>query len=454
MTELRKLANWIVDLKAENIPDRVINVARLCVLDTVGVAIGGFDNPLMKQIMKTYVNIGGESKKAGLWGQKEKTSLQTAIFLNAMASHMLELDDVHTRSKTHIGSVVVPAAWGLSEYLEAKGRDFLIALIAGYEAVARIGMAFGVTGHRNRGWHATSTAGTFGAAAACGKLLGLSEDEMVWALGMAGTQSFGLWAFLGDGANSKALHPARAAISGCEAAFLAKSGMTGPEHILTAQDGGLFTATSEGYDVKKVVENLGVEWEIMHIDKKPYPCCRSSHCAIDAALALRNRERVYVEEIEKITVDTYAVGYKQCGISKSSLSPENPMEAKFSTPYVVAMSLLKGEINLSSFDQANVEDENVQRLLKKVQVRPDEEFSLRYPDHWGCRLTIYMKDGRTLGENVYDASGSVVNPLNEEQTKKKAFGLMQGIPQDKRDEIIAEILDIYQKDLMPCLNGI
>lgn len=449
MTELRELARWIVALDVKKIPETVMSEAKLCVLDTVGVTIGGYTNSLMRQVTKTYLNIAGESNIASLLGYRQKVSLQTAIFLNAMASHMLELDDVHTSSKTHIGAVVIPATWGMAEYLNCSGLEFLIAVIAGYEAEARIGMSFGVTSHRNRGWHATSTAGTFGAAAACGKLLRLNEDEMVSALGMAGTQSFGLWAFLGDGASNKSLHPARAAVSGCEAALLAKSGMTGPEHILTAEDGGLLAAISDEHDVSKVSAKLGEEWEIMSVDKKPYPCCRSTHCAIDSILTLRNREEIAIEDIESIKVDTYAVGYKQCGMSESCLSPKNSLEAKFSTPYVVAMALLKGVINLSSFDQINIEDKNVQTLIKLVEVHAEESFTLSYPKHWGCSLTIYKKDGTKLTENVYDASGSIENPLNREQTKEKAWGLMYSIPEEKRDELIANILDISNETSMP-----
>ncbi|MGE5678456.1 MAG: MmgE/PrpD family protein [Pseudomonadota bacterium] len=449
MTELRELARWIVMLDEKNVPEAALTEADLCVLDTMGAAIGGYEHPLLEQVAETYLGIAGQNKSSSLWGRNRQTSLQTAIFLNAMAAHMLELDDVHTRSKTHIGTVVIPAAWGMAEYLQSSGREFLMAVLAGYEAEARIGMAMGVSSHRNRGWHATSTAGTFGAAAACGKLLGLDEDQMVSALGMAGTQSFGLWAFLGDGASSKGLHPARAAVSGCEAALLAKSGMTGPEHILTAEDGGLLAAVSDEYDVRKVCAGLGREWEILAVDKKPYPCCRSAHCAIDAAIALRSRGKIVIEEIESIKVDTYAVGYKQCGMSAGCRSPKNPLEAKFSTPYAVAVALLDGVINLSSFDEVHVNNESVRKLLQLVEVRADEAFTLRYPEHWGCRLTICNKDGSMLTEEIPDASGSVQNPLNIEQTKEKAWGLMHSIPEKERREAIARILEIAQAASMP-----
>ncbi len=126
-----------------------------------------------------------------------------------MMGHTLELDDVHTNSKTHIGTVVVPAAWSMAQHLGSTGEELLVAVLCGYEAMSRIGMAFGVSAHRNKGWHVTATAGTFGAAAACAKLLKLDEEHTVWALGLAGDQSFGTWAFLGVGAASTCSSPPR-----------------------------------------------------------------------------------------------------------------------------------------------------------------------------------------------------------------------------------------------------
>jgi 2-methylcitrate dehydratase PrpD len=225
--------------------------------------------------------------------------------------------------------------------------------------------------------------------------------------------------------------------------------MTGPEHILTAEDGGLLAAVSDEYDVRKVCAELGREWEILAVDKKPYPCCRSAHCAIDAAIALRSRGKIVVEEIESLKVDTYLVGYKQCGVSDGCRSPKNPMEAKFSTPYAVAIALLDGGVNLSSFDETRVNDKSVRKLLELVEVRADEAFTLRYPEHWGCRLTIYNKDGSVLTEEIPDAAGSVQNPLNAEQTKEKAWGLMCSIPEEKRNEAIVRILGISQAASMP-----
>jgi 2-methylcitrate dehydratase PrpD len=331
MTEIRKLARFITGLTFEQAPPEVRRAVKFCVLDTVSAGLGAKDNAQIRAMVDAYREISGKSPAASLWGYNEKLPIVAAAFLNGAMSHTLELDDVHTNSKAHIGTVVIPAAWALAEYLGSSGKAFLTAVLAGYETMARIGMGLGVSSHRNLGWHATSTAGTFGAAAACAKLLGLDEERTIWALGLAGTQSFGLWAFLEDGASNKVLHPARAASNGLESAILAKAGMSGAEHILDAKDGGMFPIMSREYDYSLVSRGLGEIWEILNLDNKPYPCCRSTHCTIDGALALY-KDGITADSIVSVEVGTYLVGNNQCGISEGSRNPKKPVDARFSTP--------------------------------------------------------------------------------------------------------------------------
>lgn len=449
MSELRKLARFISELNIDNVPKHVQEVAKLCVLDTMGAAIGAANHELIKDVGSTYYEIAGQGRDVSCWGQNKRAPLLTAILLNGMMGHALELDDVHTNSKTHIGTVVVPAAWTLAEYLGRSGRELLEAVICGYETMSRIGMALGVSSHRNKGWHVTGTAGTFGAAAAAAKLLKLDEEQTLSALGMAGTQSFGLWAFLGDGVSCKILHPARAAVSGTEAALLAKSGMTGPEHILDAKDGGLLRAMSDEYDISLVSRELGTKYELEYMDNKPYPCCRSTHCTIDAALAIKSEYGIARDDIESVEVGTYLVGFKQCGLSEGSLNPVKPVDAKFSSPFTVASAFIFGEVTLEQFKQENIEKPEVRDLLKRVKVVPEDRFTGVYPEHWGCELRVTCKDGRVLVKEITDASGSVDNPLTKEQVKSKALGLIKNVCPEKANRIVEAILSIDNAQTLP-----
>ena len=452
---LRDLAGYVSKLSWDNVPEKVRKVTKFCTLDSVAAAVGATGDQQLDRVTALYQKISGVSADASIWysaASPTKMSAPVAAFLNAMAGHTLELDDVHTGSKTHIGIVVIPAAWALAERLGSSGKDLLLAILCGYEATARIGEGFGVSSHRNRGWHATSTAGTFGAAAACAKLLKLNEDQTLSAFGLAGTQSCGLWAFLEDGSSNKVLHPARAAASGMESALLASAGMTGPEHILCAKDGGLFPAMSDEYDYSLVNKDLGTKFQIEFVDNKPYPCCRSTHMSIDAALALRKEFGITVDDVESVEVRTYLVGHKQCGASDTSIFPQKPIEAKFSTPYTVAAALIYGEMTLRQFLPEEIGNKEVQALLRKVTSVPDDKFTERYPSQWGCEMRLTKKDGTVLDKEIADASGSVKNPLTEEQLRAKALGLLrEGCPK-RAESIMDEILFMDASQDLPIIS--
>lgn len=422
MKQLKKLSEFIASFHLEDAPETVVEAAKSCILDTVSVSMGATDNPLYQNVREEYLcQEGVSAQQSSVWGSNLKLSPRNSAFLNAMAGHTLELDDVHTGSKTHIGTVVVPAAWAVAESLNKSGKELLEAVICGYETMARIGMGFGVSGHRNKGWHVTGTAGTFGAAAACGKLYGFTSQQMTDVFGLAGTQSCATWAFLTDSATNKVLHPARAAASGLESCMLVRAGMKGTSHILDADDGGIFPMMSDQYNYDLVCRDLGNGYEIMNVDKKPYPCCRSTHCAIDAAIALRQMHKIQAEQIDQVIVDTYLVGVKQCGASAGSLKPSLSTEAKFSTPYVSACALINGRIGLNDFLPENIADPQRQNLLSRIHVQENSEYTAQYPEHWGCRMTIFMKDGSKYPLHIEDASGSITSPLSRQQLTEKTF---------------------------------
>lgn len=448
-SELRRLAEWIHALTWEEIPEPVREAAAFRVLDLVSVAAGAAKDPLVRQAADVYRAVGGTGNSS-VWGMDGQYPLSAAVLLNAMLAHTLELDDVHPASKTHGSASLIPAAWGCAEYLGCSGREFLTAVVCGYETVSRIGMAFGVAEHRRRGWHATATCGVFGCAAACAKLLKLDVEQILSALGMAGTQSSGVWAFLGDGSNCKILHPGRAAANGLEAAFLARAGMTGPEHILDARDGGLLTAMSDGGDVTKVSAGLGTVWEILNMDRKPYPCCRSAHCAVDCALELK--EQVDPASIASIHIGTYRVGYQQCAVSAGCRHPKRVLDAKFSTPYAVAAALLYGKVTMQEFQPEVVENAKVQELLEKVTVEPEERFTARYPAHWGCAMTITMEDGSVYQAEVQDPTGSVCRPLTKNEAVQKAKGFLEEAFPGRAGEVQEQLLHLETFEHLPKLG--
>ncbi len=450
MNEIAALAAFITELQWSDIQDKVKEAAVLHILDSVGTALGAAGNEQNQTVAAQWLK-NETTCEASVWCRKCRSGLGKAAFLNAMMGHTLEMDDVHTESKTHIGTVVVPAAWAMAEHLEATGQELILAVICGYEVMSRIGMAFGVSSHRNKGWHVTATAGTFGAAAACAKLLKLDLQETKNALALAGTQSFGTWAFLGDGASCKVLNPARASQLGLESALLAQAGMTGPEHIFTSEDGGLLAMMSDEADVKLVAKDLGSIWQILRVDNKPYPACRSTHCVIDGMLEICKKHNLKAQDIEHVTVETYLVGYKQCGVAAGSIDPQNAVNAKFSTPYVVACAALFGGFTLQQVEPECINNPQVRELLKKVEVKPAADLTKLYPEHWGCRITARDTKNRNYSVSVQDASGSVAKPLTAQQVKVKALSLMQRAKVPAAEKLSEEILNLATKERLPQL---
>ncbi len=450
MSHLEKLAEYSAALKLESVPKEAVEAAKLCVLDTVGVAIGARDDAQVASVKKAFGELEKGCESVEVWGGGGRLSAFRAAYVNAMMGHTLELDDVHVRSKTHIGTVVIPAAWAMAERLGRSGKEFLEAVICGYEIMSRIGMGFGVSSHREKGWHVTATAGTFGGAIATAKVMGLSAGKSLHALGLAGTQSFGLWSFLEDGATNKPMHPAHAAMSGMESAVLAGAGMTGPVNILDAKDGSLYRAMSDAPDFSLVHAGLGERYEVLYLDKKPYPCCRSTHCAIDAALRLRREHSLTADKIDNILVKTYKVGYMQVGCTAPSLDPKLPSDAKFSTPYVVACAIIDGEVGLGQFEPAAISRPDVGELLKRVKVAADDVFTARYPKNWGCEMIVTTVSGEKFSLEVPDASGSVGAPMSADAVMDKAVVAARMAMGDKAKPALERILNMEK---VPSLRG-
>lgn len=451
--ELKQLAKFICNFRLEQLPEQVLIAARYCVLDNIGAALGAGHSKEMASITQEYLQWSagaGNGKNAAVWCQGVRSNIFNALMVNGALAHDLELDDVHTGSKSHVGAVVIPTAWTVADAIGADGRSFLEAVIVGYEVMGRVGLGMDVSSNRKRGWHTTGIIGTFGAAAAAAKLLKLTQEQFVNALGMSGTQSSGLWAFLEEGSTCKKLHTARAALNGVSACLLARAGMTGPAHILEAKDGGLYQAVSDDFDMAKICAGLGKSYEITKVDKKPYPCCRTTHHAIDAALSLRQNEGIVPQEIEAVLVETYEVGVLQCGFEKY---PESPVEAKFSIPFTCAAAFVCGRVTQGEFCTEVLNNPLVRRIAHATRVVSNELFTQRYPKRWGSRMTVTLKNGGTYVCQIDDMSGSVAVPLSPKQETDKFAGLAEAVLGAEKSQTLArDILRIETLSKLPDLQ--
>ena len=405
---LRTLAARLADLQFEQFSRETVNDARLCLLDAIGCGLYGGTVLDGKKIIS--VLSGLSAGDLPVWGSNVLLSRSDAALACGSLCHLRELDDVHY-SIVHPGAVVVPAV-----YAAAFGRGYslkklLAAIVCGYEAMVRISEGSGYLTHRQKGWHATATMGGFGAAAACGKLLELAEQEFIWALGLAGSRTGGTWAFKADGSMSKRLHPGLAARDGLTAAFLAQAGISGPEYVLDAEDGGFYRVACEDWDLAELGRDWGKTWAISEVEFKWYAACKSVHSPLEASLQIAAQGR-RVEEIDCINV----------GINSSAMSMAGGMytrdsvtSAQLSIPYGVALGLSGRQGLAQDFETESIADDALFQLAQKVRVAVSPKMEkIRLTQHKSAaHVEVVYKNGLRVEAEVHDARGHIGNPLSE-----------------------------------------
>jgi 2-methylcitrate dehydratase PrpD len=420
----RQLAETLAATTVADLPAAVLEDARRAILDWLGSALAGaVEQPA--RLTQRVVRRLGASDEATVFGGG-RAAAAVAALANGVASHILELDDIHKGSTIHGAAPIIPAALAVAEREHADGASFIRAVALGYEAALRIGEA--VNPSHYRFWHPTGTAATFGAASAAGSLLNLTADEMVHALGNAGTQAAGLWEFNTDGAMSKHLHPGKAAFNGVLSADLAQAGFTGATRILEGER-GFFHAMSSAHDPTRITDGLGSNWKISENGFKLHACCGHTHSAVDLAIAARLRQNWDADQVlssvANVLVETYGPGYE---IVKQS-EPRTPYQAKFSMAYCVAAGLLEGRVGLDQFSAdrlgpAGVREGDLAALLQRTRVTVADDLTNRYPASWPARLTLTLTDGSVVRSSSDYPKGNPENPVSTDHLEEKFTALV------------------------------
>lgn len=295
-----KLAEFNSQLTYEQISVNALKNVKKCLLDSLGCAFFGASTEWGK-IVNDFVQSQGGVHEATLWSTDFVGPAANVVLGNGTMIHSFDFDDYHM-TKIHLGAAVIPAALAIGEKEHIDGKRLLTAIVTGYETMIHISRGINPGASRLKGWHLTGTCGTFAAAVAAGNIWQLDSNKMANAIGMAGTQSSGLWAFTADRSFNKRFHPGRSAQSGILAASLARRGYRGPTKILEAEDGGFFKATSCDYDFSKVTEGLGEKFDTENVVIKPYPAAGSLHSSIEAALIIMKKNEIDIERIKKVNV--------------------------------------------------------------------------------------------------------------------------------------------------------
>ena len=425
MSLTRELAAVLAAVTFTDLPAQVIADTHRSVLDWLGSTLAGAVEEPARLMQRVVAQIG-KSDEATVFAFG-RASAPGAALANGVASHILELDDVHKGSTLHAAAPIIPAALAVAEREHADGRSFLAAVTLGYEAAFRIGEA--VNPSHYRFFHPTGTVATFGAAVAAASLLRLTSEQMLQALGNAGTQAAGLWEFNADGAMSKHLHAGKAALNGVMSADLARMGFTGATQILEGHR-GFFRAMSASYDPGRIREGLGERWKIGENCYKLHSCCGHTHSAIDSALALRTEQQWSADDVlantAGIHIETYGPGYE---IVKQ-LNPRSPFQAKFSISYCVVAGLLEGRVGLGQFSAdrfaaTGVCCQPVRDLLRRTQVTVADDLTRKYPAAWPARVTLTLRNGSRLQAASDYPRGNPENPVATAELEDKFRNLVE-----------------------------
>ena len=424
----RTLARYIVSARREDLPASVRHEAARTLLNYIGCAVGGSTHATLTAAISALAPFSGPAQ-ATILGRKERLDILHASLMNGISSHVLDYDDTHLRTIIHPAGPVVSAILALSETRPISGADFLNALVVGVEVECRIGNAV-YPAHYTTGWHITGTTGVFGAAAAAGKLLGLTEQQMLYALGLASTQPVGLQEMFGT--MTKSFHPGRAAQNGLTSALLAARNFTSSTQSLEAKYGwGNVLSTARDYS--QITNKLGSTWEIAVNTYKPFACGIVMHPTIDGCIQLRNEHKLSAAAIDRIELRVHPLVLELTG----KKTPATGLEGKFSIYHAAAVAIVEGAGGDSQFSDRAVQLKDVVALRDRVSTVVDGGIK---EDQ--VRIAVVLKDGRRLEKFIEHAVGSVDHPMSDADLEGKFQGLADGIlPRDR----VGRLMDLCWK---------
>ena len=448
------LVHFLHQLRPEDLAADVIDRARYFLLDYLAVAIRGSREESAQCVRRMIARIDAPGRASVLG-----TSLQTlpgfAAFANGTASHGIEMDDTHSGGSIHLGATMYSVAFALAEWLpDISAAAFLTAVIAGFEAAARVAMAAQPQEQYALGFHPTQTCGVFGAAVTASKLLGLSEEQTLAAVGITGSMASGSMEFLAEGAWTKRIHPGLAAQNGIQAAMLAAEGFSGPRRILEGRDGFL-----HGYSRHSIPERLtgglGDSYEILRTAVKPHACCRYMQGPIDAILQIMREDAVTEPEIAQIEVAILEAGWNiVCEPRATKYSPQSVVDAQFSMPFGAAVAVLHGAAGLDQFTLENVHSGDVARVMRKVVLVKDPAIERTFPREWPARVSVRLQNGQTHERFVRSPKGDPENPLTWSEMADKFRALASSVlPAERCERIIDELTTAKPGELAELCRG-
>lgn len=394
-----------------DLPAEVVRESKRCVLDYIGVAIGGAESETGDIIRQTVLDLGG-AHQARLAVHGDATSVVNAALANGVFAHVLDFDDTHIPTILHPSTPVLAAGFAVGEWRKATGKDLLAAHALGFEVAARASLAL-YPDHYDTGWHMTGTTGTLGAAVAAGRVLGLDTVRLGHALGIAATQAAGHREQFG--AMTKSLHAGKAASNGVLAALLGNRGFTAAADSLEGRR-GMFHVMSTKADEAELTNELGERWEIFRNGFKPYSCGVVTHPGIDAVRQLGRVHGVKPGDVERIDLRVHPLVLELTG----KADPRTGLEGKFSIAFAAAIALIEGTARQRQFTDEKVRRPDV--IALRDRVRPQADPALK---HTEAVAVATLRDGKAIEVHITAATGTPENPISDDELREKFRDLVE-----------------------------
>ncbi|MBX3664606.1 MAG: MmgE/PrpD family protein [Burkholderiales bacterium] len=413
MSFATELSNKINELQYDILPADAVHWAKIGILDTVGVTVAGAHEPAARIVLGVS---GSASGPALVFGHARRIGALDAALVNGTASHALDFDDCNNTLGGHPSAPILPALFALADETGATGKDFIAAYVAGFETECKLSMV--VNFHQyTKGWHPTTTIGVFGAAAACAHLLRLPVEGTATALSIAASLAAGVKSNFGT--MTKPLHVGHCARSGLFAALLARDGFTAGSLAFEHKQGYFEVFNGAGnYDASKAIPAWANPLDITRpgIAIKSYPCCGSTHPAIDCMLELVQKHKLKPEQVARIDSWTHARRLEHT----NRPDPQSDLDAKFSVQYTLARALKDRTVKLEHFEGTDWQDPTTRAILPKIHVAPYTTEQFPADNHFGAEVKITLTDGRVVSTKTDQALGrSVDKPLPADRLKDK-----------------------------------
>jgi 2-methylcitrate dehydratase PrpD len=416
-TLTEKLARHHAALQLERIPDTAIAAAKLHVLDSLGCLLAGSRLEPGKLAYELAVAASGANAESTLLGTHRRASYCDAVQAMSAAAHCGEMDDIHGGAGTCIGAMIVPALVATAEKFHGTGHRFLEATVAGYETIARVGLSIDAPKLFAHGWWPSTICGAFGVAAAGAKFLNWPVEHTVNALGIASLYAGGMITGGNEGATARHLAFGHAAQNGVLALLAAERGFTGPKRAFEDPRGFCLTLCAAPR------WNYLRDFDSFHLGEvafKPYPCARQLHAGVEALLTLLRQHSIPHETIEAIEL---AVPTANSGmVNRPSITASHAATVG-SGQYVMAVTALRKKIDLASFGDEYLHNDQVRQLMAKVTVSASAELDSHFPKYWSGRVTVRLRDGQTHSELIIVPKGDSGNPMTQREVEEKFLGL-------------------------------